>query len=438
MFFLKVLRGLFRIEALYNKILYTLFVLFVFRLGKHIPIPGVDLDALHVLRESFATGGFFGYANLMTGGMLSSCSIFSLGITPYITSSIMMQFLTLSIPYLEALQKEGGMGRILIKQYTRYLALAISLFQGAGLIVALERGLFGGINVILNPGWVFRIKTLLLFSVGAIFVMWLGEQISRFGVGNGSSILIFAGIVATIPQTIIQLLMSVFEGDLSNIVFLLLLIGICLLSVCIIFLEKGERRVVVYYAKKMSGRSGQIMSNTSSYIPFKINSAGVMPVILTGPMLNILTSGFDYLVRNYAPGSFMDGFFAVNSWGYNFLTILLILWFNFAFMSVVFNPFDLADNLRKSGGFLPGLRPGSQTAEFFEYLFTRIGIPGALYMAFLAIVPGMLAYTFSLPYVFSGLSLLIAVGVALDIASQVEAYFIDDRYESFFTTQASM
>lgn len=426
-----IIKGLFQIEALRARLFYTGFVLAVVRLGYQIPLPGLDLDALAVLRDSFSATGLLGYFTTMAGGALSLCSVLSLGIGPYITASIMMQILTLSFPYLEALSKEGESGRAIISRYTRYLTVFVSLMQGAGYVAYIERGLGSGINLVLNPDWWFRAKALFILMVGSLFVMWLGEQISRFGIGQGSSILIFSTIVARIPQTIGQVVSGLLSGEISQVAVILLVIVITVLTACIIFLEKGERRVTVYYAKRVVNRTSAAFSGVASYIPFKINSVGVMPVILTQPMLGFLIGAFDYLVKIFAPHSVLVGFFSYNTWGYNLLTVVLIVFFNFSYMSLFYNPFDLSDNLKKSGGFLPGVRPGSKTAEYFDYLLSRIGTPGALYMAFLAILPGIIAYYLSLPIVFSGLSLLIAVGVALDTSAQIETYFIENRYDGF-------
>ncbi len=426
-----VIRGLFKIEALRMRLLYTGFILAVVRIGRQIPLPGIDLDALSVLKDSFSSTGFLGYFNTMAGGALAQCSVFSLGISPYITASIMMQILTLSFPFLEALSKEGETGRAIISRYTRYLTVFVSCMQGAGYIAYIERGIGTGISLVLNPDWWFRLKALFILAVGSIFVMWLGEQISRFGIGQGSSILIFASIVASLPQMCLQLFVGVMSGEVSQAGLTLLILIVACLTGCIIFLEKGERRITVYYAKRIIGRSNSAFSGVTSYIPFKINSVGVMPVILTGSMLTFLVGAFDYILKTFAPHSMMVGFFSYNTWGYNLLTAILIVFFNFSYMSLFFNPFDLADNLRKSGGFLPGIRPGARTAEYFDYLLSRIGTPGAMYMAFLAIIPGVLSYYLSLPMVFSGLSLLIAVGVALDTSSQIETYFIENKYENF-------
>jgi preprotein translocase subunit SecY len=432
--FFSAIKGLFLIEALRKRLFYTTFVLAIYRLGKFIPLPGIDLNGLSLLGKSLESTGVLGYLNMVSGGAMTSCSVLSLGISPYISASIIMQILQISIPYLEALSKEGESGRNILSRYTRYLAFCMSLVQGAGSIAYLERGFGTGIQLVADPSWFFRIKALLIMSVGSMFVMWLGEQISRFGIGQGSSILVFAGIVSAAPMTVLQIIAGLGNGEIMPFAIGMMSLFVAILTICIIFLERGERRVTVYYAKRVVGRASSAFSGVASYIPFKINSAGVMPVILAQPMLVFVTGGFDYLTRTFIPNSFLNGMFLNGSMGYNLLTVIFIVWFNFAFLSLVFNPFDLADNLRKSGGFLPGIRPGVKTAEYIDYLLSRIGTPGAMYMATLAILPSLASYYFSWPYMINGLSLLIAVGVALDTSSQVESYFIENRYEGFLAT----
>jgi len=432
--FFNTIKGLFVIEGLRKRLFYTTFVLAVYRLGKFIPLPGIDLNALSVLKDSVGSAGMLGYFNMITGGGISSCSILSLGIGPYISASIMMQMLQISVPYLEALSKEGESGRNIISRYTRYLACFVSVAQGIAIITGLERGLGTGIQLISEPDWIFRIKALFILSVGSMFVMWLGEQISRFGIGQGSSILVFAGIVSTAPITVMQIAAGLSNGEIMPLAVGLMVLFIMIITACIIFLERGERRITVYYAKKVMGRASSAFSGVASYIPFKINSAGVMPVILTQTMLTFVISAFDFLVKTFVPNSFLSDIFIYGSWGYNCLMFLLIVFFNFSLLTVLFNPVDLADNLRKSGGFLPGIRPGAKTAAYIDYLLNRIGTPGAVYMATLAIMPNLVAYYFAWPYMISGLSLLIAVGVALDTSSQVESYFIENRYEGFLST----
>lgn len=427
------IKGFFVIEPLRDRLFYTTFVLAVYRLGKHIPLPGIDLNALSLLGDSFSSMGFLGYLNTISGGALASCSVLALGIGPYIQASIIMQVLQMSVPYLEALSKEGEGGRAIISRYTRYVSVFISFLQASGMVAAIERGMGTGIALVVDPGWVFRIKAILMLSVGSIFVMWLGEQITRFGIGQGSSLLVFAGIISSAPQTVAQVTMGLMSGEVSYLSVGVTGLFLVVLTACIIFLERGERRITVYYAKRVVGRASSAFSGVASYIPFKINSSGVMSVILAQPVITFLSSGLEYLAKTFAPDSFLVGSFSYNTLGYNILVALLILWFNFAYLSVIFNPFDLADNLRKSGGFLPGIRPGAKTAEYIDYLLGRIGLAGALYMAFLAIAPGIIAYSFSLPYMISGLSLLIAVGVALDTSSQIETYFVESQYKGFIS-----
>jgi len=426
-----VIKGLFYIEALRKRLFYTTFVLAVYRLGKHIPLPGIDLPALGVLKASFTGGGILGYLNTVTGGAITSCSLFSLGISPYIQASIIMQVAQFAFPTLEMIAKEGEIGRATISRYTRYLAAVLSIIQGIGLVGWLERGLGTGIQLVVDPDWVFRLKALVMLSVGALFVMWLGEQISRFGIGQGSSILVFAGIVSSAPVTILHVIEGVMHQEIPIISLLATSLFILFLTGCIIFLEKGERRVPVCYAKRIIGRASASFSGVTSYLPFKINPAGVMPVILTQPVLAMMANGLDYLTKSFAPDTFLNGLFLNEAAGYNVLMVLFIILFNFNYLTMIVNVTDIADNLRKSSGFIPGIRPGVKTMEYIDHLLVRIGTPGAIYMAVLAVIPSLARYYFSLPFFVTGLSLLIAVGVALDTSSQVEAYFVENRYEGF-------
>ncbi len=428
---LKVVKGVWTIEALFDKVIYTLGVLAVFRLGLHIPLAGINLDSLSVFKDVFSSStGFLANVNMMAGGTLTKCSVLSLGISPYISASILMQMLTISIPFLEALSKEGSSGRAVISRYTRYLAVFLSVFHAYFFASSLQgSGLGTGINLVLDPGFWFKLKVTFALVVGSAFVMWLGEQISRFGIGQGSSVIIFAGIVNDLPLRIATMISNFLDGDLMFFTLWGTAFIITALSLCVIFLEKAERRVQAFYAKKVSNRFGGSIMNSSQFIPFKINSAGVMPVILANSVLGWIIGGITSLARNFSWASSLEFAFIPGSFWYGVLTLLLIMWFNFAYISVIFNPVDIAENLKKSNGFLPNLRPGAQTAEYFDYLLTRIGFPGALYIAFLAIAPGIISYFFSLPY-FSGLSLLIAVGVALDVLSQGETYFIEKKYSS--------
>lgn len=433
MTFFRAIRNIFKIEALVNKLLYTFAVLLVFRFGKHVPIPGINIELLNTLSQQIGREGFLAYLNLMSGGALGQCSIFSIGISPYITASIGMQFLVLSFPYLEALSKEGESGRNIINQYTRYLAFFMSLFQGITFVTLIERGgLFNSKNLILSPGWGFRLGSVLVLSAGAMFVMWLGEQITKNGIGQGASVLIFASIVSGIPSSSLRLLNNVYLGEMSPLIFFGIAAFIFLMLTSIVFFEKGEKRIPICYAKKVMNKRGAL-GGITTYMPLKINPSGVMPVILAMPALAIFVSAFKYAISYVPFGSEYVGLFDYGSLGHNLLTVVFIFWFNFAYTSIIFNPEEIADNLKKSGGFIPGIRPGFKTANFFDFLLNRILVSGSFYMAVLAVLPALVLIYFSSPIFFSGLSVLIAVGVSMEIFAQVESYLIENRYEGFFS-----
>jgi preprotein translocase subunit SecY len=426
---LKNLLNIFSIAELRKKILFTLGILIVHRIGFHIPVIGIDINALKgVMQQASGLGGLFQYLDLFSGGALSKCTIFALGIMPYITASIMMQMLSMTIPTLEQLMKEGEYGRKIINQYTRYLTFAVSIMQSLGFAIIAER-----YNLVLEPGWGFRLMFILTLTVGSMIVMWLGEQISLFGIGNGSSMLIFAGIVARFPDDFIRVFGSVQQGLMSwelAVFILLVFLGI---TACIVFLEKGERKIPVQYTRRIVGQ--RVYGGQSSYIPFKINTAGVMPVIFSNAVLNIpvflstlLASRFE-IFKSVAEQLLPSGIL------FNVLDFILIIFFSFFYTALVFNPDELAENIKKSGGFIPGIRPGRKTSEFFNYILTRIGLIGAIYLGLLAVCPNLLnAFTSTAGIWISGTSMLICVGVALDFAAQVESYLIEHRYEGFLSS----
>lgn len=425
--------NIFFVPELRKKVLFTLGVLIVHRLGSHIPAVGIDIGALQRAMEGLsAMGSFFGYLDLFSGGSLRQCAIFALGIMPYITSSIVMQLLTMTTPSLEMLSKEGEYGRKIINQYTRYLTFGVSFMQSLGFALVAEH-----MGWATNPGWAFRIVFILTLTVGSMFVMWLGEQISLFGIGNGASVLIFAGIVARFPSDIIKLVGAIVEGYTSWWVVLLILTIFVAIAAGIVFLEKGERKIPVQYSRRIVGN--RIYGGQSTYIPFKINTAGIMPVIFSNAVLNVPMMLSAFLAARFAMFKSVQLYFNQTTALFNVLDFLLIVFFSFVYTAMVFNPDELADNIKKSGGFIPGIRPGRKTAEFFNYILTRIGLIGAIYLGFLAISPNIFRallrdetnVTFSL---LQGTSLLIMVGVALDMAAQIESFLIEHRYEGFLSS----
>lgn len=430
MVLLKNFVNIFVIPELRKKFLFTLGVLVVYRLGCHIPVIGVNTAALKALidqREGIL-GKIFSYIDMFSGGELGKSTIFSLGIMPYISSSIVMQMLGLSIPSLQALMKEGEYGRKIINQYTRYLTFVISVTQGLAYAVALERS---GSGIVVAPGWGFRFMFILSVTVGSMFVMWLGEQISQFGLGNGSSIIIFAGIVARYPADFSRTWHLVRSGIMNPIIALLLLGAFIAIAACIVFLERGERKVPVQYARRVVGQ--RVYGGQSTYIPFKLNTAGVMPIIFAGAILQLPQFIFMALAPRFAIFETLRDVFMPGGIVYLVLMFLLIIAMSFYYTALVFDPEELADNIKKGGGYIPGVRPGRKTAEFFNHILTRLGFIGALYLAVLAMTPYILYAIFKAPFMETGTGLLIVVGVALDMAAQIESYLIEHRYEGFLT-----
>ncbi len=428
MVLLKNLLNIFNIPELRKKVLFTLGVLIIYRFGGHIPVIGIDLEALHqLMTKQTGLGGLFGYLDLFSGGNLRTCTIFALGISPYITASIMMQMLGMTIPTLEQLLKEGEYGRKLINQYTRYLALAVAFMQSTGFIFFLERQ-----GLVINPGWGFRFIFVLSTVVGAMFVMWLGEQISLFGIGNGSSMIIFAGIVANFPGYVVNVMALVQQGLMDWMIAVVILAVFVAVTACIVYLEKGERKIPVQYSRRIVGN--RVYGGQSTYIPFKINTAGVMPVIFAGAVLNIPMFLSSMLASRFEFFKDITEYIMRGGVIYNVLQFVCIIFFSFFYTALVFNPEELAQNIKKQGGFIPGIRPGRRTADYFNYILTRIGLVGAIYLAILALLPNLLNIFISMPFYLGGTALLIVVGVALETAAQIESYLIEHRYEGLLTT----
>ena len=427
MVILKNFKNIFLIPELRKKILFTLGVLIINRLGTFIPVIGVNVPMLgEHMKRATGVGGLLSYLDVFSGGALSKSTLFALGIMPYITASIMMQMLGMTVPYFEQLLKEGEYGKKIINQYTRYVAIGLSIMYSYGYAVYLENA-----NLVFTPGWGFRLMFVLSLTVGSSFVMWLGDQISLFGIGNGSSMIVFAGIVSRFPEYIIKTKALVDIGTMELWQALLILAIFVLITACIVYLEKGERKVPVQYARRIIGQ--RMYGGQSTYIPFKINTAGIMPVILASSVLQlpatlaVLLSSRGEIFRKFAemiaPGALL----------FNVIEFVLIVFFSFFYTALVFNPEELADNIKKSGGYILGIRPGKQTADFFNYILNRIGLVGAVYLACLALLPNFMYALFRMPFYLGGTSLLIVVGVALETSAQIESYLIEHRYEGFLT-----
>ena len=424
--------NMFNIPELRKKVLFTLGILVIYRLGNHIPVIGVDVDKLlQMMNQGTGLSGIFSYLDLFSGGNLRQCTLFALGISPYITASIMMQFLSISIPTLEQLSKEGEYGRKIINQYQRYLTVFVAMVQSSGFIFLLER-----YGLVIDPWFGSRILFVISWTVGTMFVMWLGEQISLFGIGNGTSMIIFAGIVARFPDDVIKVLGGVQEGYLDPMIGVLIFAIVLAMAAAIVFLEKGDRKIPVQYSRRVIGN--KTYGGQSTYIPFKINPAGVMPVILASAMMNIPMFALTMLATKWVFFKSISESLVPGGLVHGMVEFVLIIGFSFLYTSLVFNPEELADNIKKGGGFVPGVRPGKQTAELFSHILTRIGLVGALYLAALTLVPSLIHYFLSIPFylsgILSGTALLIVVGVANETAAQIESYLIEHRYEGFLTS----
>ncbi len=416
-----------RIPELRRRILFTLAMLAVYRLGVHVPTPGIDRVALAAFFDRMK-GTMFDLFNLFSGGALEQFSVFSLGIMPYISASIILQLLTVVFPYLERLSKEGEVGRRKITQYTRYGTVLLSIIQGLMISFGLEgtRGP-GGEVIVMNPGWGFRLMTVITLTSGTAFIMWLGEQITERGIGNGISLIIFAGIVAGLPSAITTTVQYVREGELGILIALLIAVFAIVVVGVIIFMERGQRRIPVQYAKRVVGR--KMYGGQSSHLPLKINTSGVIPPIFASSILI-----FPATLAQFAPYPWAQSaaeFLAPGRWLHDLLYVVFIIFFCYFYTAVVFNPVDVADNMKKFGGYIPGIRPGQKTAEFIDRVLSRITLGGALYLSIVALLPTLLIAQLNVPFFFGGTALLIVVGVALDTVAQIETHMITRNYEGF-------
>jgi len=411
-------------KVLQQRILFTLGALLVYRLGTYIPVPGIDP---HAYAQTFqqAQSGIFGMFDLFAGGAVHRMAIFALNLIPYITASIVVQVITTASPRLEALKKEGEAGRRKMNQYTRYLAVLFCAIQAYGIAIGLE----GSQGVVLSPGWFFRISTIVTLVGGTMFLMWLGEQITSRGVGNGISLIIFAGIVANLPTTIVQTLELLRQGALSGFwAFGLPLLAIVVIAV-IVFFERAQRRLLIQYPKRQVGN--KMFQGDTSHLPLKLNTSGVIPVIFGSSLLLLPATIASFAARGDSPG-WIAVVAAVLGRGQPLYLILfgvLIIFFSFFYTSIVFNPTDTADNLKRSGGFIPGIRPGERTAQHIDYVLTRITVVGAVYLTVVALIPELIHSQLNVSQFIGGTSLLIMVTVTLDTISQIQSHLIAQQYE---------
>lgn len=414
-----------KIPELRTRILFTAALLAVYRIGIFVSTPGVDRVALSKAFQRLS-GTLFGFFNMFSGGAFEQASIFALGIMPYISSSIIMQLLTVVVPTLERLQKEGDAGRRKINQYTRYGTIVLSIVQGFSVANYLAQGP-GGLQVVDNPGVGFYFMTILTLTAGTTFVMWLGEQITERGIGNGISLIIFAGIVAQFPARLMDTVRYVQNEIIQPVTVLVLLAIVLGVIATIIFFEQAQRRIPVQYAKRLVGKRSY--AGQSTHLPLKINTSGVIPPIFASSILM-----FPATIANFFPGGVaetLQQFFRFDAWSYNTVYVLLIVFFCYFYTAVTFNPVDVADNMKKYGGYIPGIRPGRKTAEYIDRVLSRITFGGALYLAAICVLPTVLVAKFDVPFQFGGTGLLIVVGVALDTVRQIESHLITRHYDGF-------
>ena len=413
--------NIFKIPELKRRILYTLALLVVYRVGVHVPVPGIDSVALAEIFDR-GKGTILGIFNMFSGGALEKLSVFALGIMPYISASIILQLMTVVIPHLEQLKKEGEQGRKKITQYTRYGTVILSIIQGFGISIGLER-----MGAVIVPGWGFRLMSVITLTAGTAFIMWLGEQITERGIGNGISLIIFAGIVARMPTAISNTFRLVSTGAMSVFPIIILLVLMVAVIAVIIFVEQGQRRIPVQYAKRVVGR--RMYGGQSTHLPLKINMSGVIPPIFASSIMMfpatissfITVPWIQDIVSALRPGNAVYELFFVG----------LIFFFCYFYTAVTFNPVDVADNMKKQGGYIPGIRPGKRTADYIDKVLSRITLGGALYVSAVCVLPSILITHFNVPFYFGGTALLIVVGVAIDTVAQMESHMLSRHYEGF-------
>ncbi len=410
-------------EEMKKRIWFTLGALLVYRLGTYIPLPGIDPNAWNQIFNSQA-GGILGMFNMFAGGGIHRMAIFALNIMPYISASIIIQLMTTVSPTLEQLKKEGEQGRKTINQYTRYLTVVLAAFQAYGISVGLE----GATNVVTDPGMFFRISTVITLTGGTMFLMWLGEQITQRGIGNGTSLIIMSGIVAQLPSAIAGTLELGRQGALSTGLILIVLVMVVAVIAFIVFMERAQRRLLIQYPKRQIGN--KMLEGQSSHLPLKLNTSGVIPPIFASSLLLLPTT-----VANFTAGQGPEWLTLITTQLahgrplFLALYVALIVFFAFFYTAIVFNPTETADNLKKHGGFIPGIRPGERTAEYIDYVLTRITVIGAAYLAVVCLFPEMLISYAAVPFYFGGTSLLIVVSVTMDTVAQVQGYLLAHQYE---------
>ena len=424
---IEAFQNIFKIPELKKKVLFSLAMLAVYRVGCHIPTPGIDAQALSSFFKA-AQGTLLGMFDMFSGGALEKLTVFALGIMPYISSSIIFQLLTVVLPAIEKLSKEGDAGRKKIIQYTRYGTIVLAVVQGFGISIGLEamRGPAGEL-VVPSPGWSFRLMTVITLTAGTAFIMWLGEQMSEKGIGNGISLIIFAGIVARIPTALGNSFRLIKTGELSLFVVLMIAAVMFVVIAAVVFMERGQRRIPIHYAKRVVGL--KTVGAQSSHLPLKVNMAGVIPPIFASSIIMFPATVGNFIDVPWVQAASKQ--LAPGNWLYEILFVAFIVFFCYFYTAVTFNPVDVADNVKKQGGYVPGIRPGKETSDFLDAVLTKLTFAGAIYITAVCVLPSILIGKFNLPFYFGGTSLLIAVGVGMDTLAQIEAHLITRSYEGF-------
>ena len=423
-------------KELRKKILFVLFIIIVYRIGSFIPTPGVDYNVVNKCMATIGSASqenFIGLVNLFSGGAMLQLSIFALGVMPYITASIVVQLLRVVIPRFEALHKEGQSGEAKLTQYTRYLTVLITLVQGLFISIGLESMTSpDGTPIVLNAGWHFRMVTMATFTAGSMLVMWLGEQITERGIGNGISLINFCGIVVGIPRGIMQSMDLIKSGSMSIFLAVIIVLLMAAVLTAIVFVERAQRRIPISYAKRQIGR--KMFGGQNTHLPLRVNTAGVIPPIFASSLLLFPATVGQFSTNEYV--RMVTDFFAPHGVLYNVLYVVLIFFFCYFYTAIIIDPKDMAENLKKNGGFVPGIRPGERTQEYIDTVLSRLTLSGAVYISAISLLPMLMIAKFNVPFYFGGTSLLILVGVAMDFMNQVESHMISTQYQGLMNKAA--
>lgn len=423
----KKIEEIFSIPELRKRIFMTLILLAIFRIGAHIPTPGVDGQALSQFFQS-AENNILGFLDMFTGGALAKLTVFAMGVMPYISASIIMELLAVVIPTLAELKKRGSEGRATITKYTRYLTVVVAAIQGLAISIGIENMEINGSKIVFIDGWQFRFIATLTLTTGTMFLVWLGEKITSFGVGNGMSLIIMAGIISAFPSAVSNTYNLMQSGTIQIIPLIIAVAIMAFAFVAIVFMETSQRRLPIQYVRK--GNAGGTVSSGNSYLPLRLNPAGVIPIIFASTLITLPATLATFLPNDPTVQK-INFFFSPEYPVYYVLELTLIIFFTYFYTSIIFNPTDIADNINKSGGVMPGKRPGIETANYIDYVLTRLTFVGAIYLAIVSVMPQLFIRAFGLQFYFGGTSLLIVVGVGLDVIQKIESHLLTHNYDGF-------